>query len=71
MHQAPKLLDETKLSVLPPRVHYRMDVQPGLVAIPVGAFADPSFPPPFLSFYHEARRCEWVETHTEPLQTFG
>ncbi|WP_031254453.1 GFA family protein [Mesorhizobium sp. L48C026A00] len=52
-------------------VHYRIDVQPGLIAIPVGAFADPSFPPPFLSFYHDSRRCEWVEVRTEPLATFG
>jgi hypothetical protein len=52
-------------------VHYRIDVQPGLVAIPVGAFADPSFPPPFQSFYHDSRRCAWVEVRTEPLATFG
>jgi hypothetical protein len=52
-------------------VHYRIDTQPGLAAIPVGAFADPSFPPPFLSFYHESRRCEWVEVRAEPLKTFG
>lgn len=52
-------------------VHYRIDAQPGLTAIPVGAFADPAFPPPFLSFYHESRRCQWVEIRTEPLGTFG
>lgn len=52
-------------------VHYRIDVQPGVIAIPVGAFADPSFPPPFQSFYHDSRRCEWVEIRTEPLATFG
>jgi hypothetical protein len=52
-------------------IHYRIDVQPGLVAIPVGAFADPSFPPPFLSFYHETRRCQWREVRAEPLATFG
>jgi hypothetical protein len=52
-------------------VHYRIDTQLGLVAIPVGAFADPSFPPPFQSFYHESRRCEWVEVRAEPLNTFG
>jgi hypothetical protein len=52
-------------------VHYRIDDQPGLVAIPAGAFADPSFPPPFLSFYHESRRCQWAEVRAEPLQTFG
>jgi hypothetical protein len=52
-------------------VHYRIDTQPGLVAIPVGAFADVSFPPPFLSFYHESRRFRWVEIRAEPLKTFG
>src|SRR5271165_3511481 len=31
-------------------VHYRIDDQPGLIAIPVGAFADAAFPPPLLSF---------------------
>jgi hypothetical protein len=52
-------------------VHYRIDDQPGLIAIPVGAFADPAFPPPFLSFYHASRRNPWVEIHAEPLQTAG
>ena len=52
-------------------VHYRIDSEPGLVAIPAGAFADPSFPPPFLSFYHDSRRCPWVELRAAPLQTFG
>ena len=32
----------------------------GLVAIPVGAFADPSFPPPGFSVW-EKRKHEWVE----------
>ncbi|TGQ03702.1 hypothetical protein EN858_33860, partial [Mesorhizobium sp. M4B.F.Ca.ET.215.01.1.1] len=52
-------------------IHYRIDTQPGLTAIPVGAFADPSFPPPFQSFYHDSRRCEWVEISAEPLAKFG
>ncbi|TIU82059.1 MAG: aldehyde-activating protein, partial [Mesorhizobium sp.] len=29
------------------------------------------FPPPFLSFYHDSRRCQWVEVRTEPLATFS
>ena len=33
---------------------------PGLVAVPVGAFADPAFPPPTVSGYEE-RRHRWVE----------
>src|SRR5262245_22277975 len=49
-------------------VHYRIDTQPGLVAIPVGAFADLSFPPPFVSVYHEGRRYRWLEIRAEPLQ---
>jgi hypothetical protein len=51
-------------------VYYRIDKQPDLIAIPAGAFADPSFPPPRLSFYHETRRCTWVEVRADPLQTF-
>jgi hypothetical protein len=49
-------------------VHYRIDAQPGLIAIPVGAFADPGFPPPFLSVYHDTRRTPWVEIRAEPLE---
>lgn len=52
-------------------VHYRIDAQPGLIAIPAGAFADPSFPPPFLSFYHESRRCDWVAIDAPRLETSG
>ena len=52
-------------------VHYRIDDQPGLIAIPVGAFVDPSFPPPSLSFYHRSRRHPWVEIRAEPLKIFG
>ena len=51
-------------------VHYRIDTQPGLIAIPVGAFADLNFPPPFLSFYHESRRYPWVEIGAKPLERF-
>jgi hypothetical protein len=32
---------------------------PGLIAVPVGAFADPTFPPPRLSVYG-ARRHSWA-----------
>jgi hypothetical protein len=51
-------------------VYYRIDAQPGLIAIPAGAFADLSFPPPTLSFYNGTRRCQWVEVRVETLQTF-
>ena len=51
-------------------VHYRIDAQPGLTAIPVGAFADLDFPAPFLSFYHNSRRYPWVGIGAEPLERF-
>src|SRR5258708_6682127 len=52
-------------------VHYRIDTQPGLIAIPAGGFAGPSFPPPFLSFFPDRRACDWVEVPPQPPQKFG
>jgi hypothetical protein len=50
-------------------VYYRIAQMPGLIAVPVGAFADPSFPPPTVSVYHgDDRRHRWVEIRTEPLE---
>jgi hypothetical protein len=40
-------------------VYYAFDDLPEIVAVPVGAFADPSFPAPRVSVY-EARRHGWV-----------
>lgn len=40
-------------------VYYLMDAMPGMVAIPVGAFADPGFPAPRVAVY-ESRRHPWV-----------
>jgi len=40
-------------------VFYVPEAIPGVVAIPVGAFADPDFPPPRVSVY-EARKHPWV-----------
>lgn len=40
-------------------VYYVIDDQPDIVAIPVGAFADPAFPPPTRSVY-ENRMHPWV-----------
>ncbi len=40
-------------------VFYTTDASPGVVAIPVGAFADPSFPAPTRSVWEE-RRHSWV-----------
>jgi hypothetical protein len=40
-------------------VFYTTAAEPELVAVPVGGFADPSFPPPGVSVY-ESRRHSWV-----------
>jgi hypothetical protein len=52
-------------------VHYRIDTDPGLIAIPTGAFADLSFPSPTVSVYHESRRYKWIEIRADPLKTRG
>jgi hypothetical protein len=41
-------------------VFYTVESAPGFVSIPVGAFADPSFPPPTVEVY-ESRRHAWVQ----------
>lgn len=40
-------------------VYYELDAMPGMIAVPVGAFADPAFPPPTWSIY-DARKHGWV-----------
>jgi hypothetical protein len=45
-------------------VYYTVDDQPESVAIPVGAFADPSFPSPTFSVY-EDRMHSWVNMPTD------
>ena len=35
------------------RVFYRIELRPGMVSIPVGAFADPDFPSPTIEVYGE------------------
>ena len=40
-------------------VHYRLSTVPDVVAVPIGAFADPAFPPPTISVY-ESRRYPWL-----------
>jgi hypothetical protein len=42
-------------------VHWAIDGQPDVVAVGVGAFADPSFPSPTISVY-EARKHAWSPT---------
>lgn len=41
-------------------VAYVVDAMPGVMAVAVGAFADPEFPPPAFSVYEE-RKHRWVE----------
>jgi hypothetical protein len=41
-------------------VFYKDATTPGLVAVPVGAFADPAFPAPTVSVW-ESRRHRWLE----------
>jgi hypothetical protein len=41
-------------------VFYKTENTPDIVAVPVGAFADPSFPAPTVSVW-EKRRHEWVD----------
>jgi len=40
-------------------IAYRNEGMEGLVASPLGAFADPAFPPPSVSIYEE-RKHPWV-----------
>ncbi|HSS72481.1 MAG TPA: GFA family protein [Gaiellaceae bacterium] len=40
-------------------VYYKLPAFPDVVAVPIGAFADPAFPPPRVSVW-EARRHPWV-----------
>ena len=50
---------------------WSIDKIPDAVAVSAGSFADLSFPPPFVSVYHESRRFPWVEIRTEPLEKRG
>lgn len=45
-------------------VAYQIDHEPDLIAIPVGAFADSTFPAPRVSVY-ESRRHAWVVVPSE------
>lgn len=52
-------------------VYYVQREAPDIVAVPMGAFADPSFPPPRHSVY-EQRRHAWVEISTGlPIERLG
>jgi hypothetical protein len=41
-------------------VHFDMESQQDVIAIPLGAFADPAFPPPSRSVYEDYKH-PWVE----------
>lgn len=47
-------------------VFYTLAMVPDVVAVPIGAFADPSFPPPTVSIY-ESRRHPWL-TSAAPME---
>jgi hypothetical protein len=40
-------------------VFYKLSTVPDVVAVPIGAFAEPDFPPPTVSIY-ESRRHPWL-----------
>ena len=40
-------------------VWYEIERRPGVISIPVGAFADPDFPAPTVEVFEE-RRCSWL-----------
>ena len=40
-------------------VYWDNDTMPGMIAVPVGAFADPTFPPPTIAVY-TGRRHPWA-----------
>jgi hypothetical protein len=44
-------------------VYYRQSTQPDVIAVPIGAFADPAFSPPTV-FVYEARRRIRLSTTT-------
>lgn len=46
-------------------LYWSIDTQPDLIAVGVGAFADPSFPAPYFSVY-ERRRHSWVGVPDTP-----
>lgn len=49
-------------------VYFEIDKLPGFIAVPVGAFADPSFPSPVISIYG-VRKHAWVDVpdHVERM----
>ena len=50
-------------------VWYTFDQQPGVVAVAIGAFADPTFPPPQYSVY-EDRQYPWLALVGESIEHY-
>jgi hypothetical protein len=50
-------------------VSYTSEAMPGMVAVAVGAFGDPNFPPPSISGYEE-RRHPWVRVVDDGIEHF-
>lgn len=50
-------------------IAYRAEAEPGVIAIPIGAFADNAFPPPSYSVY-ETRRHSWVAIAGDDLEHY-
>jgi hypothetical protein len=51
-------------------VYYQFEAHPEVIAVAVGPFADPAFPPPTVSVYDESRRHAWVGL-PEDVERFG
>ena len=51
-------------------VYWDSDAISGMITIPVGAFADPSFPPPAVSVYGE-RRHPWTKMPGVTMEEWG
>ena len=50
-------------------VAYVLDSMPGVTAVPIGAFAEPGFPPPEYSVYEE-RKHGWVAVLGDAIEHF-
>lgn len=50
-------------------IAYEVVDLPGLIAVPMGAFADPQFPAPWLSFY-ESRKHAWTAVFGDDVEHF-
>ena len=50
-------------------VAYAIEAMPGVTAIPIGAFAEPDFPPPEYSVY-EGRKHDWLAIVGEDIEHY-